>query len=764
MNATPHSTGMTATIGQYSKNETSWAGILHRIEPHFDSRSARLSFWAILLLRCLFFSVFVYSLNRLFTLGTSPALVSTGAICGVFVISRVAFSSLRTRGFATAVLICWLAYWLMLLPLRMFPQLGALRAFLGFDLTLHLNLIALAFLISGVSTWAFWKFRHALTVEVLALSSAAVYFFAGHRNFHFDTPQIVHRLAWTFKAEQLSTLIALGSLMVLAILAYVYFATLPGKPTATAGDAAVRANQSPPHLVFGTLFLTLLTLLLYAISSQLYSYYNEAASTRAANGVGEASNEGMTPLGFHSALGSTNQPAALVRLEGDYKENPFIPMLYMRESALSEFNGHELTIANRRYDQDVSNTSPSEAFTGEEDPRLLSRVPLIQSVYLLTEHKLAFAVDYPTSLVGLKNPNPSRFKAAYRAYSIAPGFQLQTLGESEVGDPKWDQTTREHYLYPHPDHRYAELAEQITEGVTHPIERAAAIVQYLSKNAIYTLTPNHEVKPDEDPVAPFLFGDKRGYCVHFAHATVYMLRALGIPSRIGTGYLTDLSQAKDGHILLRMSDRHAWAEVYISGYGWIPFDTQPEHVENHADTQVDSKVLEELMGLLGPGEEILPNDASKGEKNLDEPAPIYIPTVRDLLLVLGGIALMLCLGKLYLRFGWKLPGGNAFKLKRSYVSILSTLHDLGYRRVYGETRSEFRRRIEAELGLEALEVAQAHQVFTYAPDGAERFDVEEIASRRIADTLQLKAIPAWKRGLGALNPASLFASILGTKW
>ncbi len=732
--------------------------------PSFETRSMRLSYWAVVFLRSLFFALFVTSLDRVVVLGTAPSLVTAGSIIGILVASRLAFTPLTQRGFFSLALISGVLYRLLLIPLNALSQIPSFRAFLGFDVSLHLNLIAGAIALAAVLTWCFWKFRHALTLEILALSGVAVYFFSGHRNFHFDTPRIIQQVAWALKIEQLSALIVLGTCMTVGLLAYIYFATLPSKPVAHSHASPVRANLSRPSLVFGSLLMLLMAGLIYIITSALYSFYSQEAATRAANGVGEAANEGMSPLGFHSALGSTNQPAALVRLEGDYKENPFLPMLYMRESALSSFNGRELTIANRAFDQDVSLTAPGEAFRADEDVELMSRTPLVQSVYLLTDHKLAFALDYPLSILGLKNPNPSRFKAAYRAYSMAPGFPLMSLAELDVGDPRWTPAMKAHYLEPHPDHRYADLAREITADVQRPVEKAAAVVQYLSKNAIYTLTPNHEVKPDEDPVAPFLFGDKRGYCVHFAHATVYMLRALGIPSRIGTGYLTDLSQAKDGHILLRMSDRHAWAEVYVAGHGWIPFDTQPEQVENHADTQVDSKVLEELMGLLGPGEEILPKDLGEHEPALQEPPAMQIPGGR--LAGAVGLAFLLTIAivKLYLRYGWILPGGAPFKLRRSYIALLSYLYDLGFRREYAETRLEYRHRIERSLGVSTLSLGDVYSKLLYASSDSALLDRAEVDASRGNDFDNLRSVNRWRRFFAALSPSSTFAALMGSRW
>src|SRR5262249_51428516 len=152
----------------------------------------------------------------------------------------------------------------------------------------------------------------------------------------------------------------------------------------------------------------------------------------------------------------------------------------------------ELVIAPRTYDRDVTNTSPREAFSAEEDHDLLSRIPLVQSMYLLTDHKDAFAVDYPISLTQLKNPNPSRFKGAFRARSLAPAFSLPSLHEFEAGDPRWTSQERQHYLVRHPDPRYQELAMKLTEGLTNDYDRVLAITKYLSDTSIYTLTPNHE--------------------------------------------------------------------------------------------------------------------------------------------------------------------------------------------------------------------------------------------------------------------------------
>lgn len=65
-----------------------------------------------------------------------------------------------------------------------------------------------------------------------------------------------------------------------------------------------------------------------------------------------------------------------------------------------------------------------------------------------------------------------------------------------------------------------------------------------------------------------------GVCQDHAHAFISIARSIGFPARYASGYLmmddTPLQQAS-----------HAWAEVYLSGLGWVGFDISngisPDH-------------------------------------------------------------------------------------------------------------------------------------------------------------------------------------------
>ncbi|MGA2966982.1 MAG: DUF3488 and transglutaminase-like domain-containing protein [Terriglobales bacterium] len=123
------------------------------------------------------------------------------------------------------------------------------------------------------------------------------------------------------------------------------------------------------------------------------------------------------------------------------------------------------------------------------------------------------------------------------------------------------------------DPRIAKLAEEIAAAPPTDYDKAAAIERYLSTHFGYTL--DLPLIPPRDPLANFLFERKRGHCEYFASSMAVMLRALGIPSRIVTGFRGGEFNDLTGQYVVRASDAHAWVEAYFPGYGWTSFDPTP---------------------------------------------------------------------------------------------------------------------------------------------------------------------------------------------
>lgn len=85
----------------------------------------------------------------------------------------------------------------------------------------------------------------------------------------------------------------------------------------------------------------------------------------------------------------------------------------------------------------------------------------------------------------------------------------------------------------------------------------------------YTLEPGLYGAHSADE---FWFDKKEGFCEHIASSFVIAMRAAGVPARIVTGYQGAEQNAVDGYWVVRNSDAHAWAEVWLPGQGWQRLD------------------------------------------------------------------------------------------------------------------------------------------------------------------------------------------------
>ncbi len=185
----------------------------------------------------------------------------------------------------------------------------------------------------------------------------------------------------------------------------------------------------------------------------------------------------------------------------------------------------------------------------------------------------------------------SLLNSAYFVYNaIDPSikkFQEQRFNVlRNVTDYKgMDAKFMKYYTYMPSDVKFKEIADlshKVTDKAITPVDKVIAIRDYfLSKDEngdpLYKYTDNPGVPdiPSASKLRYFLFENHKGYCAYYAGATLFMLRALGIPSRIAVGFLTmDRSDAKNkGWYWYYANQAHAWVQVYFPGYGWLDFDT-----------------------------------------------------------------------------------------------------------------------------------------------------------------------------------------------
>jgi protein-glutamine gamma-glutamyltransferase len=188
-------------------------------------------------------------------------------------------------------------------------------------------------------------------------------------------------------------------------------------------------------------------------------------------------------------------------------------------------------------------------------------------------------VFFPTSSIeadpyaSLRAPYALPEGSTYSVISQVPNASPEELRSAGTRYPAEiaDRYTR---LPPDGLGRTRELARDLTAQTTNPYDAVAAINRHLKSEYPYDLSipPQRE---EMDAVEYFLFEERRGYCEQFASSLAVMVRSLGIPARVATGYVPGEYNPFTGLHEVRASDAHAWVEVYFPGYGWSTFDPTP---------------------------------------------------------------------------------------------------------------------------------------------------------------------------------------------
>ncbi len=155
-----------------------------------------------------------------------------------------------------------------------------------------------------------------------------------------------------------------------------------------------------------------------------------------------------------------------------------------------------------------------------------------------------------------------------------PGSQSQVTLE-RVAVPAWrphadPSPAVERQFAASPYARAYALARKLTAGASNEYEAVQAVERRLKLGYSYS-----EVPPARRfPLSAFLFKDRVGYCQQFSGSMALMLRMLGIPARVASGFAPGNHEAS-GEYRVSDLDAHAWVEVYFSRIGWVPFDPTP---------------------------------------------------------------------------------------------------------------------------------------------------------------------------------------------
>lgn len=174
--------------------------------------------------------------------------------------------------------------------------------------------------------------------------------------------------------------------------------------------------------------------------------------------------------------------------------------------------------------------APDSRLTG--DYQMLSRMPVRQRIrYEMTSHT-SYLLGYE-GLTGLERRRALQLPDGYNWRSRALAENMRRAASSD-----------------------RDLVDQV-------------LGMFRNQRFFYTLTPP---LLGEHPIDDFLFNTRSGFCEHYASAFTFLMRAAGIPARVVTGYQGGELNPIGNYMIVRQSEAHAWAEVWLDGQGWVRVD------------------------------------------------------------------------------------------------------------------------------------------------------------------------------------------------
>jgi len=181
-----------------------------------------------------------------------------------------------------------------------------------------------------------------------------------------------------------------------------------------------------------------------------------------------------------------------------------------------------------------------------------------------------FALEFPVSL-----PTDAVATADFQLHARKPvrerlRYEVRSQPEVQYFQENLDRLAAALQLPDNLNPRTVKLGQQwLAEGGSDS-QRLQRTIEFMrAQQFLYTLRPplmgNHVA--DE-----FLFDHQRGFCEHFSASFVVLMRAAGVPARVVTGYQGGERNPVDDTWVIRQSDAHAWAEVWIEKHGWVRVD------------------------------------------------------------------------------------------------------------------------------------------------------------------------------------------------
>ena len=375
---------------------------------------------------------------------------------------------------------------------------------------------------------------------------------------------------------------------------------------------------------------------------------------------------------------------------------------------------------------------PEQAAFPDESP-LPGRRQLNQTYEITASHRdKLFAINKPvmTEPPGLlhalavdNEPIPVGETSNYQVVSWVVDLDSRKL--RDVDDHETPHLIYASYLQLPDDlpQRVQDLADGLTLQAETRFEKTMRIQDYLRRTYLYDLnTPPPPAS--QDVVDYFLFDAPGGFCSHYASAMVVMLRSIGVPARLVTGYAHGEYFASRNAYRVPSSAAHAWVEVYFPVYGWVEFEPTPTR----------SAHLYENLTESDAGDDKTKQTTATNQQNI----PFLWLSIAIIGMVVSGLAI-----SRFMQF--RASKIEISPVSKYYSALRYRLAKAGIHSEPGTTPNEFLGEAQPLLGENKrllLALIQLTQLYNQDRFGPHPVDADQI---RLAKQTYRNALPEWQQ-------------------
>ena len=148
--------------------------------------------------------------------------------------------------------------------------------------------------------------------------------------------------------------------------------------------------------------------------------------------------------------------------------------------------------------------------------------------------------------------------------------------------------------------RVAALAAQIAGDAPTTYDAIRALEAWLGENTKYTL----DIPPlpaGADTVEQFLFVDKRGFCMQIASSLTVMLRSIGVPARLVTGFAPGEESLLGGEFTVRGEGRPRLGRGLVPGCRMAGLRSHGERAPRGGVLELDRRAPVAGRAAVDPG-------------------------------------------------------------------------------------------------------------------------------------------------------------------